>query len=538
MSEESPIRSLVRRLVEAHGERVARLALKLALDKLSIVELAAFSNDWEHVWARPKQRPPEGPWRTWGLQAGRGYGKTLALSHFVNGEVHAGRAMLIGLASPTEQSCIDIQVAGPSGLVATSPPWNKAEWLAGSKQVVWTNGARAFVRSPEAPANVRGVDFHLSWLSEIQSWPTVTGGEALMNFVATTRLGYERIVWDSTGKSRHPLIKELVAQNEAEPELHRITRGAMSENTALSRAFIAEFTRKYPPGTQRYREEFLGEMLPESESALVRQAWIDAWRMAGLLSYVKRVIGVDPAVAGKGRGRDRTGVVQVGQGPDGRIYVLRDDSAKFDTAAAWVDLVLDMYVRDRCDMIALETNKGGELSTALIRMAAANRGLEVVTSKPVYKDPTKVYVKEVYAYGDKADRAAPLAAAYERGQVSHVLGADLSRLEDTLCTYEPGVKNQPSPDDLDALVHATTDLLDLGGTAQQDPASSFVGLGQLHDKLVHGGARVMGAAPVLSPGRNAVTRVSGHSIRYDGSSSLKQGFQNGFGGSRGGGGRI
>lgn len=482
--EESPIHSLVRRLVEGHGPRVARLALKLALDKLTVTELAAFNRDWASVWARPKQLPPaDDNFKTWGLLAGRSFGKTLAGSHHVNRKAQAHPGLLIGLAAQNEATCIDIQVLGPSGLIATSPLWCPAEWHAGLGQVHWRNGSRAYVRTPESPGNIRGVDFHLSWLIELQSWPTVTGPEALMNFFATTRLGRSQIIWDATGKSRHPLLKELLAAHEANPQLHQIVRGAMYENTALSQAYLDDFVRKYPPGTQRYREEVLGELLPESESALIRQSWIDANRAPMPASFVRRVIGIDPAVSGKGKGRDRTGIVHTGQTPDGRIYVIRDDSAKFDFSAQWVDLVIDAFLRDGSD-IAVETNKGGELVSGMIRMGAERRGLqvEVVEEKPAYRTPGVIYVKEVFAYGDKADRAAPLAMAYERGQVSHVIGADLSRLEDTLCTYEPGVKGQPSPDDLDALVHATTDMLPLAERAP-DPAAAIRGAKMINDAL-------------------------------------------------------
>ena len=78
---------------------------------------------------------------------------------------------------------------GPSGLLATAPPWSKPVWEATAKQLVWPSGARAYVLTPEAPGNIRGVDYHLSWLSEIQSWPAATREEAFSNFMLTTRLG-------------------------------------------------------------------------------------------------------------------------------------------------------------------------------------------------------------------------------------------------------------------------------------------------------------------------------------------------------------
>ena len=55
-------------------------------------------------------------------------------------------------------------------------------------------------------------------------------------------------------------------------------------------------------------------------------------------------------------------------------------------------------------------------------------------------------------------RAEPVAALYEQGRVRH-LGA-LPLLEDEMCDFGPGgLVNGKSPDRLDALVWALTDLM-------------------------------------------------------------------------------
>ena len=121
--------------------------------------------------------------------------------------VQAGRAMQIGLAGQNEQTTVEIQVLNPrSGLIATSPPWFKAKWELG--RVIWPNGATAHVRTPESPGNIRGIEFDLAWLSETQSWPRVQGFEAWANFLAATRLGYARIVYDCTPKPFAPIVKQ------------------------------------------------------------------------------------------------------------------------------------------------------------------------------------------------------------------------------------------------------------------------------------------------------------------------------------------
>ncbi len=74
---------------------------------------------------------------------------------------------------------------------------------------------------------------------------------------------------------------------------------------------------------------------------------------------------------------------------------------------------------------------------------------------------TMIPYKEVTASrgtGGKSKRAEPVAALYEQGRVSHI--GELSDLEDQLCQFTPdGYLGEGSPDRVDALVWAMTDLL-------------------------------------------------------------------------------
>jgi phage terminase large subunit-like protein len=530
---DSRLDALVRRLGASLGASGARLALRSLVDSCSPSERAWALHNWLS-WARPQQLAPSGEWKTWGLLTGRAWGKTATISNFINQEAEAGRAKLIGLAGQNEQTCIDVQILGKSGLLATSPPWFKATWHPASLQVTWPNGARAYVRSPEAPANVRGLELDIAWLSEIQSWPVVGGRETLVNFDAATRAPGCRIVWDSTPKSRHSLVKELLAQAEAEPALYRITRGRMGENAlSLDRGYVERMQRKYG-GTQQGREEIEGEMLSENENALFRAEWIDRNRRPLPPAFTRRAIGVDPATAGAGRGRDKTGIVEAGLGTDGRLYVIRDDTAKFDLPETWGELLLDHYFAHGIDLICCECNEGGALVASIVRMTGKLRGVKVEMlgrDDPYpYQKANTVFVKEVWARRgqDKSARAAPLSIAYQKNQVSHVIGASLADLEDCMLSWDPSQKNN-SPDALDALVWAASELLDLAGDAPMpayqpgDIAATLDLSRQLH------GARV-----------GQTVSVGGMAVRYDGSSSLRDAIGGGdsIGGGDWGGGRI
>ena len=74
-----------------------------------------------------------------------------------------------------------------------------------------------------------------------------------------------------------------------------------------------------------------------------------------------------------------------------------------------------------------------------------------------------VPIKKVHASRGKWLRAEPVAALYEQGRVHHV--GTLPELEDQMCDFGPGgLSTGHSPDRLDALVWALTDLM-LGQTA-------------------------------------------------------------------------
>ena len=495
----TPATVLVDVLVARYGKARAAVELDAILDTLPVVELAALAYDWTHFWARPKQLPPPGAWRSWGFLTARAVGKTTTVSQYIAGEAEAGRAMSIGLAAQNEERTIAVQVGS---LTSASPPWCRPEWSSTSKVLVWPNGAVAHAHTPEVPGAIRGggtdgKGFDLAWLSEVQSWPTATRREAYLNFQFATRLGYARTVWDATPKRRHPMLNQWIARSATEPDRHVIVRGTIYENVRnLSAGVIEDLEREWG-GTLAGREELLGEMLSESESALIRQAWIDAHRRHLPEGIRRRVLGIDPAVTSRA-GNDRTGIVDVGVGVDGQAYVLGDYSGKH-TPSAWGTIVLEQYVRNACDCVIVETNKGGELVTQNLRAHAGKRGLQIVV---VGKDERTrhtagtVHVKEVHARGPKEDRAQPLATAYERGRVSHVIGVDLASLEDTLTTWEPA-PGQRSPDALDALVHAVGDLLEFGAN-KVDPSLAFRGLTAANKALAQGGG----------PGRS-VSRVFG-----------------------------
>lgn len=481
-AEYSVAQRAVARLVKDLGPDGARQAIRALCAKFTQLELAALAANWP-TWARPKQLPPLGEWRSWGLLAGRGFGKTRSIGEHINAEVQANRIGSLGLAAQNEDKSIEIHIEGPTGLIKTAPPWFRPTWEAVHKQLVWPNGARGYVRTPEKPGTIRSGEHHASWLSEIQSWPAAQREEAFLNFEFATRVGYAHILWDATAKRGHPILLALLQAHALEPDRHHIARGSMDENEQnLGKGVARDLKKKYG-GTAQGREELDGEMLKEGENPIARQAWIDSCRRHLPSVLIRKGIGIDPAVTSR-KGSDRTGIASAALGEDKQAYVRSDKSGRH-APYAWADIALATYVEEDCDIIVVETNKGGDLVVQNLRAAAKDKKLKVVeiglTERPRGQHGI-VYIKQVHSRGEKADRARPLSTAYKNGRISHVIGAELSALETTLTTWEP-TPGARSPDDLDAVNLIVTELLELADEGI-DPTAGFDGISEMAKALV------------------------------------------------------
>lgn len=440
---------------EAHDELVA------ALDELTPLELAALNADWDGTWARESQIIPVAIWRSLGFLTGRRFGKTRSIAEFVNREAMAGRAMRIGFCAQNEDKAIEVQVEGECGLIATSPPWFKAAFESG--RVVWPNGAQAFVFTPEKPGNIRGPGVHLFWASEIQSWPARHRQEAWDNASLMTSLGYAKTVWDATPKRRHPILKLLLAR---ESNLHVVVRGSIRENEEnLGRGVVEDLARAIG-GTRTGSEELDGVFFDEQDGALWKQEWIDLYRRDLPAQLKRKIIAIDPGRSMR-EGTDPTGMVAGGLDFDGQALILEDFSERVPPAV-WAPRAIDKYMSHRCDLLVAERDSGGNMVAEVIRLQAEKREIRVVTiddrkvPRPSTRhDPRTIYVLEINTQQKgKAERAQPVADAYETGRVSHVEGADLAELEDELTTWEPDA-GMPSPNRLDAAVHVVRELLNL-----------------------------------------------------------------------------
>ena len=149
------------------------------------------------------------------------------------------------------------------------------------------------------------------------------------------------------------------------------------------------------------------------------------------------VVAIDPSITGK-ETSDACGIVVAGRYSGEDRYIVLGDYTMIATPAIWARKAIELYQEYKADRIVAEVNQGGDMVETIIKNI----------------DPTISY-KAVHATRGKIIRAEPIAALYEEQQVDHV--RHFAELEKELFTYT-GEKGQQSPNRLDALVWALTEL--------------------------------------------------------------------------------
>lgn len=371
---------------------------------------------------------PEGEWQTWLIMAGRGFGKTRTGAETVRREIEQGHVRHVALIAETPADARDIMIEGESGLLNVCPPWMYPEYQPTKRRLVWPNGAIATVYSGANPDLLRGPQHDFFWADELAAWKYPD--ETWDNLQFGLRLGDNPRGVVTTTPRPIPIIKRLIKD-----ETTHVTRGSTHDNKFnLPASFFKRILSKYE-GTRLGQQEIYAEVLDDAPGALWKRHMIKCIAESDLPPLKRVVVAVDPAASHKDDS-DETGIIVAGVGFDGNGYVLADRSC-IASPNQWGTKVVGSYHEYEADRIVPEVNNGGDMVT--------------YTIKTVDKS---VPVKPVRASRGKYTRAEPVAALYEQGKVYHV--GSLARLEDQLCTWEPGMD---SPDRMDALVWALSDLM-------------------------------------------------------------------------------
>ena len=430
------MRSVFRNLSRYPAEREAALA------SLPGDTCTRFFFDWSQ-WARPDQEPPLATkaglaWHTWLLLGGRGSGKTRAGAEWIRaqalGPPHSRRvARRIALVGETIAQVRSVMVEGVSGLLAVHAPMERPALELASNQLVWANGAIAQMFAADSPESLRGPQFDSAWCDELCKWRRPDDAWDILQFAL--RLGdWPQSVVTTTPRAI-PLLKRIM-----EDHATVISRSRTADNANfLAPSFLAEMQRRYG-GTPIGEQELEGEIVEERMSGLWKRFWFAQSRLAARPDLQRIVVAVDPPVTSSA-GSDSCGIIVAGRGVDNRAYVIGDRTIQGRDPATWAKAAVAAYHDYQADSIVVETNQGGDL------VVQTFKGIDAT-----------VPVKKVHASRGKWLRAEPVAALYSEGRVAHV--GEYPELERQMCDFAAdGLSNGRSPDRLDALVWAVTELM-------------------------------------------------------------------------------
>lgn len=195
-----------------------------------------------------------------------------------------------------------------------------------------------------------------------------------------------------------------------------------------------------------------GEWADDGEGMLWNDVMLDDCRIGVVpdgVRIVRIVVGVDPSGAkadkmAEEKKPNAIGIIVMGLGSDGVGYVL-EDATMTGGPEEWGQRVAKAAADWNADRVVAERNFGGEMVMFVLKVAKKTLPVKLVTSSR-----------------GKALRAEPIAALYEPNQrkIKHV--GYFGELEDQMTAMMPqpnGYQGEGSPDRLDAMVFAATELM-------------------------------------------------------------------------------
>lgn len=433
-------------------------------------------------WARPSQEfpAPGAMARVELATGGRRAGKSQWACWLFLREWMSGRAKMPRIVAANEEAIGDILIRGPAGLW-TWLPWELRSRVGGELSCAFrhSKGHGGVFEIPglppitclsaEAPGNAVGQGKDLTWADDPAAWVKVAGERKARDMFYELRVSTSEgprpcMIVSTTAGGLGFLRRAFSGDMRG---VHRIKLGSVRDNTAISELYKRDVLDDILEDGDD--PDLTGDERIETAGALWRRAWIDPYyvRDAPARSELARVaVAVDPAASGKADA-DETGIVVVGLGHDGRLYVLADYTAKWE-ADRWAAIAAWAYREYQADAVIAELNNADSTVRRCLRIELPNAPVVGVT-----------------AGQGKATRAEPLTLLYRDGQVSHVRsGPQIARpgpvriripiynpatgqrdltylevkrdrrrwetLEDELCGWAP--KGSRSPNGLDALV--------------------------------------------------------------------------------------
>lgn len=417
---------------------------ELKRTKEALLKTVEATTDWVDYVSRPSQLTPEDDddWNIWLILAGRGWGKTRTGA--MDALLYALRYpdVQVAVVTPTFGDLKRTAFEGPSGILRNIPEGCLMKgrgqgYNSSGAAIKLFNGSQILGFSATEPDRLRGPQFHRAWLDELAAWRYPETFDQLM---FSLRLGEKPKCIITTTPRPTKLVQDLVKRDDV-----IVTRGSTFENAEnLAESTLKMLREKYE-GTTLGRQELYAEIIDKIEGALWTPNMIDDARLPEdeERELTQIVVAIDPAVTSNAKS-DETGIVVCGKDRQNHFFVLEDASGKY-TPDGWAREAVRLFYEWDADRVVAEVNNGGDLVERLLRTIDRN-----------------IPYRAVHASRGKLLRAEPVSALYEQGRVHHV--GSFPPLENQMCTFtaEP---NQPSPDRLDALVWAISEMSKSSGYA-------------------------------------------------------------------------
>ncbi len=339
-------------------------------------------------------------------------------------------AKRIAIVGRTAADVRDVMVEGRSGILSVFPPAQRPVYEPSKRRITFHNKAVATTYSADEPEMLRGPEHDTAWADELCAWRFPDAWDQLQFGL---RVGNDPRAIVTTTPKPSRLIRDLMRHPHCV-----VTHGSTFENRAnVAQAWLDNILQKYE-GTTLGRQELHAELLDEMPGALWTRMALDNTRCFDVPKGLQRiVVAIDPATTSK-KTSDDTGIVVAAIDGSGDGYLLEDLTCHV-SPSQWAQVAVDAYHRWKADRIVAETNQGGDMVEATIRTI----------------DRSVPYLG-IHASRNKQARAEPVSALYEQKRISHV--GLFKDLEDELCSWVPN-SNMPSPNRLDALVWAFTELM-------------------------------------------------------------------------------
>jgi phage terminase large subunit-like protein len=383
------------------------------------------------------QQEPPGDWLYWLLCAGRSFGKSWRMSHFIMDRALRFPGCWIALVGCTVTSLWSDCVYGKSGLMTLAPPWFfPEEHITRTPWLKWPNGSITRLFSAEEPKRLKGPNNDFAAVEELCAQPlheavweelqyTMRSGELPQTCVATTP---------------DPPVSTLLDLLQSPSAA--VTFGDTRENRGnVSEAWLRQHVDRNA-GTHKGRQQIGGRIVLEVPGAPFKREWFrrEKWCPGSFKASKYRRIGVsiDPARS-HGKKSDAWGICKAAMREDGLLEIMADATVN-DTPDVAIERAIALHDEEpRASFMVADKGAGGKMIDGLVRLAGG-KGIRVICKQ-----------------SNKGKDAYAAEAAVVFAKHLAFLAPGLHDLENECCTWTP--KSKRSPNRMDAMDYLVVELV-------------------------------------------------------------------------------